>query len=140
MQADPTNRQLLSALAKAHINVGATLADLGRPAEALQSYRPALEIGQRLARDHPAIHDYQGDLGLTLNSIAEAEIAQGRWREARDRLEQANEHLRAALAAMPRNPFYQQVFKEHLRDLTKVHRALELFDRGFPADPFAVSS
>jgi serine/threonine-protein kinase len=152
VQEDPTNRLLLSDLARAQNNVGETLTGLGRLGEALQLHRQALEIGDRLMRDHPSIHAYQGTVGLTLNYIAEAEIAEGRWREARDRLEQANKHLRAALSAMPRDPFYQQVFKLHLLDLAKVHQALKQpaeairvvrelagLARGSPADHYHVA-
>jgi len=125
VQEDPTNRFFLSDLAKAQNNVGETLTGLGRRGEALQLHCQALEIGERLARDHPSIYAYQGSVGLTLSYIAKAEIAQGRWREARSRLEQADKHLRAALDAMPRHPFYQQVFKLHLLDLARVHQALK---------------
>jgi tetratricopeptide (TPR) repeat protein len=98
--------------------------DAGQLSEALESHRRALVIRELMARDHPSNHYYQSNLGVTLHNIAAIEIDQGRWQEARRRLDWAIDRQRAALAVLPHHPSYQQAFKLHLFNLTKVHRAL----------------
>ena len=114
----------LSDLAIIHNNIGNLRSDAGRQAEALESHRRALAIRERLVRDHPSLHYYQSNLGCTLYNLAAGEMDQGRWRQAQELLDRAIECQRAALAVMPDHPFYQQVFKLHLINLVKVHRAL----------------
>ena len=121
---NPTVTQYQADLASSYHNIGGLLSDTGHPTEALESERQALEIWERLARDHPSVHKYQSSLGVTLHDIAEIEIRQRNWREAREHLERATKHQRAALAVMPRHPFYQKAFGAHLLAVTKVYHAL----------------
>ena len=120
----PTVTQYQGDLAGSHHNIGGLLSEAGHPTEALESHGRALEIWERLARDHPSVHKYQSSLGVTLHQIAEIEMRQRHWREAQEHLERATEHQRAALAVMPRHPFYQHVFRAHLLNLTKVYHAV----------------
>ena len=113
-----------SELAACITNIGDLLKRAGNAAEALESHLRSLEIWERLARDNPKIHYYQGCLGYTLQNIAEIEIGQRQWRQAEVRLERAIKHQKAALAAMPGQPFYHEVLRLHLLTLTKVHQAL----------------
>ncbi len=119
----PSATLCLSELAACLTNIGDLLKDTKPVAPALESYRRAVEIWERLAHDNPSVHSFQSYLGFTLERIAEIEIGQGRLPEAREKLERAIKHQRAALAAMPRQPFYQQALKFHLLNLAKVHQA-----------------
>jgi tetratricopeptide (TPR) repeat protein len=113
-----------SDLAACHTNMGGVLIAMGQLTEAMKSSRLAAEIFEKLARDNPSIHFYQIALAATLQDLAGAEMGLDRWPEARDHLQRAIEHERKALAAMPRNPFNQQVFRSSLFRLAKVYRAL----------------
>jgi tetratricopeptide (TPR) repeat protein len=121
---NPAVTQFQDAVAGSHDSMGSLLCDAGRPAEALGSYRRALEIRERLARDDPSAYENQSNLGVTLHNMAEIEMDQGRWKEARLGLERAIAHQRAALAAMPGNPFIQGFYRAHLLNLAKVYQAL----------------
>ena len=52
-----------------HNNIGNLLYDMGHPAEALESYRRALAIFERLWREHPAVTQYQSVLARSHNNI-----------------------------------------------------------------------
>jgi serine/threonine-protein kinase len=112
------------ALALSHFHIGYLLGVTGQPAEALEAHGRALEIFERLAREHPSVHTYQNDVGDTLNYIAEIEMGQGRWHEARQHLERAIERQRAALTAMPDWSSYQRALKHDLLNLAKAYQAL----------------
>ena len=81
--------------------MGELLSRLDQPVEAMDSHRRALEIRERLVRDHPAVLEYLIDLAATRRNLAELEMRQGRWPEARKRSAEA---VRAAqqLAALAR--------------------------------------
>ena len=121
---NPAGTQFPSERASVHYNLGCLLCDLGRQAEAAGSYRRALVILEALARQNPSIHLYQSHLADTLRNIAEIETAQGRWQDAREGLEQAIEHQRLALAAMPNDPSYERSLRSHLLTLASVFQAL----------------
>jgi hypothetical protein len=106
------------------MNIGSLNHSMGRPAEALESFRGGLGVYERLVRDHPSVPNYRSGLGGALNNVAVVEMDQGRWAEARLRLERAVEQQRAALAALPRHPVYRRFLRNHLCLLTAVHRAL----------------
>ena len=51
-------------------------------------------------------------------------MRQGRWREARERLELAIAHQRRAPVTMPHDPYFQWALRTHLLNLAKVHQVL----------------
>jgi hypothetical protein len=55
--------------------------------------------------------------------MAEIEMGQLRWQNARELLEPANECQRAALARMPGNPAIQHALRAQLLNQTKVYQA-----------------
>ena len=54
--------RLRSDLADSHSNIGILFRQIGKPAEALASYRAAADIQQALADANPAITEFQGGL------------------------------------------------------------------------------
>jgi tetratricopeptide (TPR) repeat protein len=121
----PDVTEYQSELAQSYTDVGSLLVEMGRPTEAPEWYRRALEIWERLARDHPENPGYQAGLSLALRLMAESDLGRRRWLEAREGLEPAIEHQRAALAATPPNPFSQRSLTAYLLNLTMVYHALD---------------
>jgi tetratricopeptide (TPR) repeat protein len=117
----------------------------------MASVRRALELRERSASEHPSDSEHQSKLGEILNDTALCEMRPGRWNDARKLLDRAIEHQRKALYSAPANPTYRQLLRNHLANLVNVYQALarptealraerelaELFDRGFPEDPFS---
>jgi eukaryotic-like serine/threonine-protein kinase len=120
---NPTLADVQRELAACLIGIGEVLVNTD-PNRAMESYRRSLAIWERLTNVKPAFHQDQSALGVTLNDMAEIEMAMRRWREARQLLERADDCQRAALAASPRNSEFQQRLRVHLLNLTKVHQAL----------------
>src|SRR5262249_9463675 len=54
-------------LASSHLSSGVLLTGLERPDEALAEHGEAIKRLEVLARDHPGVADFQGDLALALN-------------------------------------------------------------------------
>ena len=121
---NPTVNEYQNSLGATCNNIGVVLKDTGHLAEALESYRRALEIHERLAHNNLSVHSYQDSLAIALHNIAEAEMGQRRWHDARLHLDRAIARQRAALAALPHNSLYQRALKLHLFNLMRVYWAL----------------
>jgi serine/threonine-protein kinase len=124
VRANPGVPAFHRGLALAHFHVGYLLGVLGRSDEALGAHGRAQEIFERLARENPSVPTYQNDVGDTLNYVAEIEIRQGKWHEARKRLDAAIERQRAALSLSPLQSPYQRALRLDLFNLAKVYQAL----------------
>ena len=94
-------------MADVHFNIGNLMSGTDKPAEAMESYRPALAILRTLARDHPESSDFASRLGVTLTNIAKIDLNAKRFEEARVGLRQAIEWQGKALASYPSNPAYR---------------------------------
>jgi serine/threonine protein kinase/Flp pilus assembly protein TadD len=75
--------------ARAHRRVGNIQRQLGRHAEAEQSYRRALALLEPLASQRPAVPEHQYDLALALHNLGSLREATGRSREAEGLLRRA---------------------------------------------------
>jgi serine/threonine protein kinase len=120
---NPTIPEFQRELAASLVGIGELLAKTDQPTQALESYRRSLAIWERLTHDNPADIADQSALGITLDEMAEIEIGQRRWQNARELLERAGERRRAALAAMPNDPELQRALRYHLLLETKVYQA-----------------
>ncbi len=65
------------------------LGQSGKPAEALESFRRALAIQQKLAEDYPAIPDFRNNLASSHTDLADTLRILGRFAEARENYDQA---------------------------------------------------
>ena len=99
------------------LHVGGVLLTTGKPTEALVVFEQARPIFERLARDHPESPDFASHLGATLHNMAMLDLKPGRFSQARDRLCEAIDWQKKALAANPRNPMYSQFLTNHFRVL-----------------------
>jgi hypothetical protein len=75
-----------------------------RPAAALDAHRRGLEIWERLVRDHPSVPEYLINLAATRRSLAELEMRQGRWQDARKRSADAVQAAQQLAALARGNP------------------------------------
>jgi serine/threonine protein kinase len=78
---DPTDA-VRSVLALSHYRIGSVLSKTGKPAEAMETYRKALAIRQKLADAYPAVTDFQSDLARSHMNISSLLGATGKWAEA----------------------------------------------------------
>ena len=69
--------------------------------ESEQIQRRSLEILEKLAAEYPKVPDYRSLVGDGLNNMAIVLMDRGNWEEARQLLEQAIVHQKAALEINP---------------------------------------
>jgi tetratricopeptide (TPR) repeat protein len=92
----------------------------------------ALEIAQKLAREHPESAGIASDAGRILADSARIDMDAGRFVDARVRFSQAIALQRKALAADPASSRYRQLLNGHLTGMTLAARGLN--DTGAVAD------
>jgi serine/threonine-protein kinase len=128
----PTVPDYLRDLATSHNNLGNLLDDLGKRGEAESAFCDAMKIQTQLAEKFPAVSDYQNELAVSLVNLAR--LVQGGKEPARARqlLEQAVPHHRAALKANDRNPTYRISFRTNRQVLAEA--LLDLGDHTAAAD------
>jgi serine/threonine-protein kinase len=78
-QDDPHIR---AEMADNHYRVGYITAELGRNAEAQQSFGEALRLCEQLVQEHPEVLEYQGDLAVTYRNLGVLQGESGRRAEA----------------------------------------------------------
>jgi hypothetical protein len=88
--------------------------------EAEQYHREALAIRKKLVADFPTVPDYQSELGASLNNLAMVRKERGDLAEARQLLEQAVGHQRAARRTNRGNPTYRLFLRNHYLELSDV--------------------
>jgi serine/threonine-protein kinase len=120
----PSVTDYQSRLAIAHNNLGALLIQIGDADGARRSYEADRAILHRLVREHPAALAYASRLGGTLNALAKLDLYSKKYVGARERLREAVEWQKKALAANPRNHQYQQLLANHLEVLIEATRGL----------------
>ncbi len=101
------------------------LRDLGRPKEAEQFHRLALQTGEKLCADFPDDAGYQSVTGGRLNNLAMLLLARGERDEARRLLERAITRQKAALASNRRHPTYRQFLRNHYSVLARTLMSLQ---------------
>ena len=111
----------------------ATCSGWSASAGALEAYRKALEIRERLANEHPESPEFLSNLGGTLNNAATVELDEHRPAPAREKLVRAIVAQRKALAANPNHPAYRQFMVNHLKNMSRACRALGLEREGAEA-------
>ena len=116
-------------LCRALDQLGSVLVLLGRLDEAEQAGRRAIEIQNALVADRPDDVRVRTVIGGYLSNLAETLIAAGRHAEARQLLEQAVMHQRAALKIDTANAQSQKFLSIHLLLLTEVHVLRETMRR-----------
>jgi tetratricopeptide (TPR) repeat protein len=121
---NPSVTLFQSELGLSHNNIGASLSEIGKPAEALKEYESTRAIWERLARQHPEFPHYANDMGGLLNNIATIDINSGRFDVARDRLRQAIAWQKQALAVNPKNPQFRQFLANDWTSFIKAARGL----------------
>ncbi|HEV3235768.1 MAG TPA: serine/threonine-protein kinase, partial [Gemmataceae bacterium] len=102
-----------SDLARSYNNLGIQQMGGGDRREAAKSYEAALAIRKKLAADHSEAPDYHNDLAGTLVNLGILKSDEKAWASARDYLDQALPHHRAALKINPRNPEYRQFLRDN---------------------------
>ncbi len=108
--ANPTYRQFLTN----------HLVNLNKAARSPGDFQGVADGLRELAKKHLESPGFANDLGVTLHNIAMMELREKRFAEGRDRLREAVEWQRKALAANPANPTYRQTLATHLEELARV--------------------
>jgi serine/threonine protein kinase len=120
----PSRPEFRQDLAASHTYRGNLLRATGRPQEAETYYKQALSIQKELAARFPNDPDLRNKFAGTCVSLAFLQQQQGNLAAAKQLLLEARPHHLAALKANPRHPTYQQLYRNHLNGLTRVHAAL----------------
>src|SRR5262249_7134447 len=76
------------------------------------SWKQALITFEKLAAEHKDVADYQGSIGMVLGNLGWLLLQRDRPAEARDHLDRAIGHTRAALGANPRHPTHRQALRD----------------------------
>jgi tetratricopeptide (TPR) repeat protein/predicted Ser/Thr protein kinase len=132
--------------------IGGLLADTGRLAEAMDSYRRTLEVRQKLADQNPGVPFFRSRLAATQHNMAQAMRKKGDNAEALTLLELACTNSEAAVRADGRAVEYQVFLANHhatiglvLKETGKLAESRESYGRALairrqlandhPADP-----
>jgi hypothetical protein len=97
---------------------------MGEPQRAAESHGKAQRIQERLVRENPDNAEFAGQLGGTLHNIANIDLVQQRFGEAKQKLLGAIVLQKKALAANPRNPTFRHALQGHYTNLQTVARGL----------------
>jgi tetratricopeptide (TPR) repeat protein len=129
--AFPTRPRYQYELSNAFNSLGAVLARMayggepevdpqGARAEAAQNWRYARDLLKKLSDQFPEAVSYRYGLGLALGNLGWLALQQpDRLGDARSLLEEAIDHLQAALRSNPDNPVYLQGLRNQLRNLAE---------------------
>jgi serine/threonine protein kinase/tetratricopeptide (TPR) repeat protein len=108
----PTVAAYRSRLASGHDSLGTLFHRTRRTQDAEDAYRAALKLRQQLAADFPDVPDYRNDLAGSMVNLAIL-LHRSKPGLARQLLEQAEPHHRAALQAKPRDARYRRYFRNN---------------------------
>jgi tetratricopeptide (TPR) repeat protein len=116
----PNNSEYQRMLAATYTNLGNFYRDTRQFDEAVAAFQKAFEFHEVLAERFPTVPNYRSELGGTLNNLAMVRLNQGNLTEARQLLERAITHQRAALRVNPQNAIYLEFLSNHYAVLAEV--------------------
>ena len=123
------SNELRRALAGDYERIGQVRQATAKPEEALKAFEQALPVRQGLARDNPAVVDYQGDLAQTYFAIGKLQVQAGRPAGAVATRERAVERQRLVAATVSQEAGPARQFGRQLEALGRAQRLV-----GRPAD------
>jgi serine/threonine-protein kinase len=103
-QDDPA---IQAGLAHNYSRLASIRGEIERKADALEAYRQALALYEKLAMAHPNVSQYQYDLAVTHNALGILQDALGQSAEALQSHQRAQALLERLAAAYPDDPQYQ---------------------------------
>jgi serine/threonine-protein kinase len=92
-------------------NLAKLQGDRGQHRDAERTFQDALHIQQQLVAEFPTTSEYRNDLARTMINMARWLSANQQLVQARELLEKAEPHHRAALNGNAKNPSYQELFR-----------------------------
>ncbi|MGC8641949.1 MAG: hypothetical protein ACP5XB_18945 [Isosphaeraceae bacterium] len=99
LKADHDTRpEALARLAQAAFELGSLTRKIGDRQNALAAHQYALDIRERLAREHPESPDFASDLGVTLGNVAAIDLVRQRQALLKDAWLTATGHKRPGMA------------------------------------------
>jgi serine/threonine protein kinase len=120
----PTRPELRRDLGQSHNNLGNLFRDTGRMREAEVAYQDALAIKRKLATDFPNQPDLRNEFAGTCGNLAALRLRQRDFQSAIALLEEAMPHHEAVLQGNPRNPTFQQFYRNNLAALVRTSAGL----------------
>jgi tetratricopeptide (TPR) repeat protein len=103
----PGNLVWRSDLSAAHSELGNTLVDEGKLAEALDAYRASLAIRKELVRANPDNNEWQGDLEAAYRAVGGILAPQGKLSEALDNYRASVTIVERLISVDPQNTTWQ---------------------------------
>jgi serine/threonine protein kinase/tetratricopeptide (TPR) repeat protein len=120
------HRRYREGLCKFTHNLAGVLSDLAVPeAEQDRAYQRSIGLIRELARDFPDVAEYQSQVGACLRDRAVLLWKRGQLGQARQLVEEAIPHQRAALKGNERNPTYLDFLNKHYATLAQILRDQE---------------
>jgi serine/threonine protein kinase len=119
-QDHPTNTEYRKLLAGCYKHLATSYRFTERPKEAEDTFREALTIAEKLAVELPTGADYQDLWASILNEMAQLARDRANLAEARQLLQQALPHHRAALEVNRRDERYRLNFRRNRQALVEV--------------------
>lgn len=101
-------------IAYSYHNLAALWMAMGRRLEAERDFGQALKLYQQLSADYQPAPEERNDVADILVRLGQLLDWRGDYRGARERLEQALPHHRAALKAFPGNSLYQRTWRDNM--------------------------
>jgi serine/threonine protein kinase/Flp pilus assembly protein TadD len=124
LQDNPRNTEFLQGLRRHYLDSIEVLEHLGRAREAEEAFRQLVAAYEEFDMERPEATEFRSDLGALLHNLAQRHKARGELDQAREILEKAVAHQRAALQVDPENVTAQVFLRNHYWVLADVHKGL----------------
>jgi eukaryotic-like serine/threonine-protein kinase len=106
------------------ISIGNVQNAMGHTDQAADSYEQARRIVEQQEREHPESPELASDMGMVLHNLARIDLENRHYDQAEEKLRQAVERQRKAIATRPFHAAYRHLLANHLRHLIRASESL----------------
>jgi serine/threonine protein kinase/Tfp pilus assembly protein PilF len=124
LEDNPRNSEFLQGLRRDYLDLIAVLEPLGRAAEVEEAFRQLVAAYEEFGVERLEAAGLRSDLGAFLHNLAQRHKERGELEQARELLEKAIAHQRAALQVNPENGSAWVFLRNHYWVLADIHKGL----------------